>query len=129
MYIVSIINFIFLANCHCVGYPSPVLPGLMRVSIYLISILGRVILGTNNQTEALSGSPKNHFNYVNHFLFVGQGPVDFVVVSSAQINHDVTIPKKEHSGAIVIKLIHLVKVLHLVYVHHVKNSEVFNLGI
>ena len=36
--------------------------------------------------------------------------VDFVVVTSAQINHDVLVTEKEHTSARIVQLVHLNKV-------------------
>ena len=42
-------------------------------------------------------------------LFVLHGPIDLVVVSRAQINHDVLVTEEEHTGARVVQLVHLKK--------------------
>jgi hypothetical protein len=61
------------------------------------------------------------------YLLVLHGPVDLVIVTGAQIDHDVLVAKKEHDGAGIVQLIHLVEVRHLRYVHQVDDTEVFNL--
>lgn len=46
----------------------------------------------------------------NHYLLVLHGPVYFVVVTGAQIDHDVLVAKEEHNRAGVIQLVHFVEV-------------------
>ena len=40
-------------------------------------------------------------NDVNEFLFVSQRPIDFVIVSSTKVNHDVFVAKEKHRRATV----------------------------
>lgn len=46
-------------------------------------------------------------------LLVVEGPRDLVVVSGAEIDHDVLVSEKEHHGAGVVQLVHIVEVRHL----------------
>lgn len=59
-----------------------------------VSVLGGVVLGRHHQAPALAGSSVNSFYDVNHLLFILHGPVDLVVVTCAQIDHDVLVPFK-----------------------------------
>lgn len=61
----------------------------------LISVFRRIILGRHHQTPSFSGSSIHRFYNVNHLLFVLHGPVDLVVVSGSQINHDVFVSGKQ----------------------------------
>jgi hypothetical protein len=98
-----------------------------RFNCRLVSIFGRVVLGGHNQTPALSGSPVDRLYDINHLLLVLHGPVDLVVVSGAQINHDVLVPKEEHASARVIQLVHLVEVGDLGYVDQIDDAKVLAL--
>lgn len=73
--------------------------------IYLIAILCWIIFWWHHKTSAFSCTSINRLYNVNHFLFVFQGPVDFVVVTRAQINHDVFVAEEEHAGARVVQLV------------------------
>ena len=46
-------------------------------------------------------------------MLVVEGPGDFVIVSCAEINHDVLVSEKEHHGAGVVQLVHVVEVWYL----------------
>jgi hypothetical protein len=65
----------------------------------LVLVLGRIVLGRDHQPPALSRPAIDHFDNVNHFLFVRQRPIDFVVVSGSEIDHDVFVSVKEHGRA------------------------------
>lgn len=71
----------------------------------LVSILCRVILRRHHQTSTLSRASVNRLDYVNHLLFVLQRPVNLVVVTSAQIDHDVLVAEEEHAGAWIIQFV------------------------
>jgi len=93
----------------------------------LVSVLGRIVLGGHDQTSALPGAPVDSFNDVNQLLFILHGPVDLVVVTSAQINHDVLVAEKEHARARIVQLVHLIKIRNLANIHKIDYAEVFNL--
>lgn len=59
-----------------------------------ISVLCRIILGWHHQTSSFPCSSVHCFNNVYHLLLVFHCPVDLVVVTGAQINHDVFVPEK-----------------------------------
>lgn len=60
-----------------------------------VSVLGGVVLGRHNQASALTGATVHSLYDVHHLLLVLHGPVDLVVVASAQVNHDVLVPAKK----------------------------------
>ena len=68
----------------------------------LVLIFCRVILRWDDQTPSLSCPSIDHFDNVDKFLFVRQGPIDFVVVSGSEINHNVFVSIKEHCRATVV---------------------------
>lgn len=57
-----------------------------------VSVLGGVVLWRHDQPTALAGPPVHRLDDVDHLLLVLHGPVDLVVVASAQIDHDVLVP-------------------------------------
>lgn len=64
----------------------------------------------NYKTPPFPCSTVHNFNNVNELLLVVHGPVDLVVVSSTQINHDMLIPEEKHDSAWVIQLIHGIEI-------------------
>lgn len=62
-----------------------------------ISVFCRIILWRHHQTSSFSRSSVHRFNYVYHLLLVLHRPVDLVVVTGAQINHDVFVPETQAS--------------------------------
>lgn len=77
----------------------------MHNGTILVAIFCGIILRANNQTTALTSTPIHRFNDINHFLFVFQWPIDFIVVTRSQINHNVLVPEKEHNGARIVQLV------------------------
>ena len=75
---------------------------LYTATTTLILILGRIILGRYDETPSLACPPIHHFDNVDKFLFVGQCPIDLVVVTRTQIDHDVFVAIKEHGRASVV---------------------------
>jgi len=100
---------------------------LMDSSLGLVSVFGGVILGRNNETAAFSRSAVNRLANVDHLLLVLHGPVDLVVVTGAQIDHDELVPEEEHGGARVVQLVHLVKVRHIGDIDQIDDAVVFDL--
>lgn len=111
----------------------------------LVPVLGGVIFWRHHQTPTLSCSSVDGLYDVDHFLLVLQGPIDFVIVSSAQIDHDVFVAEEEHHGAGIVQLVprrkrtdilvqdygvsfnkdlHFVEIWNLCDVHQVDDSEV-----
>ena len=60
-----------------------------RVYSQSVSVLCGVIFGRDDETAPLPGSPVHGLDDVYHLLLVLHGPVDFVVVSRAQVHHNV----------------------------------------
>ena len=75
-----------------------------------VSVLCRVVLWRDHETPTLPGAPVDGLHDVHHLLLVLHGPVDLVVVSRAQVDHDVLVAEEEHDGARVVQLVHLVEV-------------------
>ena len=110
----------------------------------LVSILGGVIFRWYHETSTLSRSTIHSLNDVDHFLFVLERPIDFVVVSGAQIDHDVFVAKEEHNSAGIVQFVpvegtlksrfmwkveidlHFVKVWNSRDVDQEENSKVFH---
>lgn len=65
----------------------------------LISISGRVVLGTDDQTTAFLGALVDGLGDVDELLFIFEDPVDLVVVSGAAVDHDVFVAEEKHDGA------------------------------
>ena len=70
-------------------------PGLDGGSV---SVLGGVVLRGHDQAAALPGPPVHRLDDVDHLLLVFHGPVDLVVVASAQVDHDVLVPAGGQEG-------------------------------
>lgn len=58
-------------------------------------------------------SPVNCLHNINEFLFVIHGPVNFVVISRPQINHDMLVAKEKHNCAWIIEFVHCVEIWYL----------------
>lgn len=120
-----------------------------------VSVFCGIILGGHHQTSSFSRSSINRLNNVYHLLLVLDDPVDLVVVTGAQIDHDVFVsgrektitklsqtgvrlillqrlhrapPEKEHDGAGVVQLVHLVEIRHFCDVHQINDSKILYLG-
>lgn len=94
---------------------------------FLVSIFGRIIFGRDDQTASLSRSSVHRFKNVDHFLLVFQRPVDFVVVSGAQVDHDVFVAEEKHDRARVVQFVHFVEVRHFGHVDQIDDGKVFDL--
>jgi len=100
---------------------------LTSVRVDLVSVFGGVVLGRDNQTSALPRTTVDGLHNVDQLLFILHGPVDFVVVSSSQIDHDVLVPKEEHYSTGVVQLVHLVEVRDLADIDEVDDAKVLHL--
>jgi len=89
-------------------------------------VLGRVIFGTDDQTLALACPSVNTFKNVNKFLFIFQSPCHLVVVSSAEVDHDVSVSKKEHHCHLVVQFVHCIEVWYLDNIDYIKNRKVLH---
>lgn len=63
----------------------------------LVSVFGWVVFGGHHKTSSFPCSPVDGLNNVYHLLFVLHCPVDFVVVTRAQVDHDVLVPVEQHN--------------------------------
>ena len=54
-----------------------------------VSILGRVVLGRDDEATTLPRAAVDGLDDVDDLLFIRYGPVDLVVVACAKIDHDV----------------------------------------
>jgi hypothetical protein len=80
-----------------IGNLSKYLAGnMLEILTFLISIFCRVIFWRHNQTSPLSRTTVNGFDDVNEFLLVFNRPIYFVVISGAQINHNVLVSEEKH---------------------------------
>ncbi len=84
------------------------------------------IFGRDDKTFTFSGTTVNNFKDVDKVLFVLKWPSHFVVVSSSEINHNMSVPEEKHYCAGIIQLIHGVEVRHFVNVDHIKYSKLLN---
>ena len=64
--------------------------------------------------------------FLGFYLRVLEGPVDLVIISGAQIDHDVLVSVEEHDGAGVVEFVHLVEVGHLCDVYEIGRGKVLH---
>lgn len=64
---------------------------------------GGIVLGTDDETATLFGSSIDGLDDIDELLFIFEDPVEFVVVSRAEIAHHVFISEEEHDGARVVE--------------------------
>ena len=67
----------------------------------------------NNNSNNNNNNNNTYVTKVTHLLLVVESPGDFVVVTCAEVDHDVLVAEKEHHGAGVVQLVHVVEVGHL----------------
>lgn len=60
-------------------------------------------LGTDDKTPSLFGAAIDGLDDVDELLFVLKDPVELVVVSRAEITHDVLISEEEHDGTRIVE--------------------------
>mmetsp|Transcript_43079 Transcript_43079/g.97981 ORF Transcript_43079/g.97981 Transcript_43079/m.97981 type:complete len:208 (+) Transcript_43079:118-741(+) len=92
-----------------------------------VLVLGRVVLGRDDETPAFPGATVDNLHNVDELLLVLQRPVDLVVVTRPKIDHDVLVSEEEHDGGGVVKLVHGVEVRHLRDIHKVNDGKVLDL--
>jgi hypothetical protein len=73
---------------------------------------GGVVLGTDDETTPFPGTTIDCFDNLMHLFLVVQAPIDLVIITSSKITHHVLVTIEEHDCALVVKLVHLVKVRH-----------------
>ncbi len=89
-------------------------------------MLGGVIFRTDYETFPLARPSIHTFKDVYQFLFIFQSPCHLVVVSSAEVDHDVSVSKKKHHCHLVVQLVHCIEVRYLTDVDHIKNRKVLH---
>lgn len=60
-----------------------------------VSVFGGVVFRGHHKTSSFPRPSVDGLNNIYHLLFVFHGPVYFVVVTSAKINHDVFVPETD----------------------------------
>lgn len=76
----------FLNSCGQYQHP-PMIP-CTPVPSSLVAVSGGIVLGADDQTTALFGATVNRLNYIDQLLLILENERQFVVVSGAQIAHD-----------------------------------------
>ena len=84
-------------------------------------------LWADHQTSSLLGAAIDGLEDIDELLLVLQDPIELVVVAGSEIAHDVLVAEKEHDGAGVVQLVHLVEVGDLVDVADVDGGEALDL--
>jgi hypothetical protein len=92
----------------------------------LVSVSGRVILGTHDQTSTLLCTSVDGLDDINQLLLILQDPVQLVIVSRSEITHHVFVAEEEHDGHGIVELVHLVEVGDLVQIADVDDGKVFH---
>lgn len=92
----------------------------------LITIFGGVILRGDDQTPPLSRSSIHSFHNVDELLLVFQSPIDLVVISRTEIDHNMFIAEEKHYRARVIQLVHSVEIWHLWNINKIYNSKILD---
>lgn len=87
-------------------------------------MLRGVVLGADDQTLALLCATINDLNEIDHFLWIFNRPSDLVVVTRAQIDHNVLVLEEEHNREGVIELVHLVKVGYFFDIYNVDHCKI-----
>ena len=99
-----------------------------KICIYeLVSIFRGIIFWRHDQTSSFPRPPVHSLYNINEFLHILHCPVNLIVVTRSQINHNVLISVEEHTSAWIIQFIHFIEVRHVWYVHQVDNGKVFHL--
>ena len=70
---------------------------------HLVSVSRRIILGTDDQTTTLLGTSVNSLDNIDELLFIFEDPVEFIIVSGAEIAHHVFISEEEHDGTRIVE--------------------------
>jgi hypothetical protein len=92
-----------------------------------ISVFGGIILVADYQTATLATATIDELNEIDELLFVGESPVDFVVIAGAEIDHDVLVAVEEHDGGLVVEFVHFVEIGHLGNVDEINHSHIGDL--
>lgn len=107
-------------------FSEPKAMHLLSLVSSLVSVSGRVVLWTHDQTSAFLGSSVDGLDDIDQLLLVLQHPVQLVVVSGSEIAHHVFVAEEEHDGHGIVQLVHLVEVGHLIQIADVDDCEVLD---
>lgn len=87
------------------------------ICIYLngcsVLVFSGVVLGCNDQSLSLASPPVDDLEDVYELLLVLHGPIDLVVVTSAEIDHHVLVSEEEHERDGIVEFVHGVEVRNL----------------
>lgn len=92
----------------------------------LVAVSCGIVFGANNKTASLGCATVHSLDEINHFLLAVDGPVDFVIIACAKIDHNMLVSVEKHNSARIIELVHLVKVGYLSRVDQVHDGKVFD---
>lgn len=62
----------------------------------LVAIFRGIVFRGDDQTATFASATIDRFDNVDEFLSIFQSPTDLIVITSAQIDHDVFISVEEH---------------------------------
>ncbi|KAA8903361.1 hypothetical protein TRICI_005719 [Trichomonascus ciferrii] len=88
---------------------------------------GRLTFRADDQTLAFDGASIDDFENVDHFLFVLEREVEFVVITGSKVAEHVFVAEKEHDTHWIVEFIHLVESRDLVNVAYINSGKVANL--
>jgi len=97
-----------------------------EVANTLVLVSGGIILGRDHETASFGSPSVYRFNYVDKLLLIIHGPVDLIVISSSQVNHDMLITIEKHDSARIIQLVHLIEIGDLSDVAQVYHRKVLD---
>ena len=121
--------------------------GKIEKQARLVAVFGRVVFGRDHQSPALPRTAIHGLNNVNELVRVIERPIDFVVISRSEINHDVLVSEEEHDRARIIQLVperqknvtsgpprwdydlhvlHLIKIWHLGDIHEISHGKILH---
>ena len=89
-------------------------------------VLRGIVERRNNNSTTLNGTAIDGFHNRDHLVFVGERPVDLVVVSRSEIDHHMLISEEEHDRARVVQLVHGIEFRDLCDVHEIDDNKVLH---
>ena len=89
-------------------------------------MLGRVVFWANNETFTFRCTSVYDLENVNQLLLILQSPYHLVIVSCAEVDHDVSVAEEKHDSARVIQLVHCTEVGYLLNVYDVEDGKVLD---
>lgn len=88
---------------------------------------GRIIFWRNDETSTFGRPPVDSLDNINEFLFVRYSPVDLIVVTRSQVDHDMFISVEEHECTIIVQFVHLVEIRNFRDVDQIENGKILDL--